>query len=78
MDAFEGTRRVFRKPPEIIPDDAPLREEELFDENGDIPDDDEVIIGANGVEDDDDDEDDEDDSQSWLQGLLTKISTRRK
>ena len=39
-----------RQPPEIIPDDAELRDEELFDEDGDIPDDDEVIIGANGVE----------------------------
>lgn len=46
---------------EILADDAPLTDEELFDEDGDIPDDDEVIIGGNGVDDDEADEESEED-----------------
>ena len=56
--------RKINKLPEIVPDAAPLFEEEVFDEDGDIPDNDEQIIGANNGA------DDEEEHETYLQGDL--------
>jgi hypothetical protein len=65
-EKFEGVRRKFRPEPIEIPEDAPLTPEELFDEDGDIPDDDEVIIGANHGADDNEDEEDEEEEDAII------------